>query len=310
MEITHTPVLVAEAVHFLNCRANGIYLDATGSGGHALKILEDNPEIKTLIALDCDEEAIMQARKRLKSFSHKTHILQENFSNIKSVLQKLGIEKVHGILLDLGISSSQLDDPSRGFSFKTQGPLDMRMDKRLAITAFDIVNTFSPTHLQQILTTYGEERWAPRIVRFIQRERERTPITDTQQLSYLISSAIPRSYHPTKIHPATKTFLALRIAVNNELSHLAAVIKEGVEVLAPQGRLCIISFHSLEDRIVKQHFRTLSQKQDFSPKGMPLGETRSALLKIITKKPVVPHPEEIAHNPRARSAKLRVAERL
>ena len=311
METTHKPVLLAEAVFYLNCQANGIYLDATtGSGGHAFKILKDNPEIKALIALDWDEEAIKQTRKRLEPFSQKTFIFQENFINIRTILKKLRMKVANGILLDLGVSSQQLEDHNRGFSFKLEGPLDMRMNRNLSTTASDLVNTYSVSQLEQIFLNYGEERFASRIARAIVTARKKEPISNTLKLSKLITSAIPYTHRPRKIHPATKTFQALRIAVNNELENLKKIIEEGIDLLAPKGRLCIISFHSMEDRIVKHQFKTLAKGCSHVEGTFPLRETKPGKIKILTKKPVSPQPEEIRENPRARSAKLRVAEKV
>jgi len=311
METVHIPVLLAEAVEYLNCQANGIYLDATlGSGGHAFTILKDNPEIKALIALDWDGEAIKQARKHLQPFSHKTYIFQENFINMRIIVKKLGFKEVNGILLDLGVSSQQLEDHNRGFSFRLQGVLDMRMNRNLSTTAFDVVNTSSVSQLEQILINYGEERFASRIANAIVTERKKEPIADTLKLSQLITSSIPRKHHPRKIHPATKTFQALRIAVNNELENLKRVIEEGIDLLSQKGRLCIISFHSIEDRIVKHQFRKLSRGGSLSEGDFPLREIKQGKVKIITKKPITPRPEEVIKNPRARSAKLRVVEKL
>jgi 16S rRNA (cytosine1402-N4)-methyltransferase len=311
MKITHIPVLLAETVGYLNCQAGGIYLDGTlGSGGHALKILKDNPEIKALIAIDWDEVAIKATSKKLQSFSQKIFIFQENFINIPAILKKLAIEEVNGILLDLGVSSQHLDDQDRGFSFRLEGPLDMRMDRNLSTTAFDLVNTSSSSQLKQILFNYGEERFAPRIARAIVNERQKEPIADTLKLSELVTSAIPPKYRPRKIHPATKTFQALRIAVNNELENLREVIGASIDLLAQGGRLCIITFHSLEDRIVKHQFRTLSMGYSHAERFLPQKEVTSGKVKLITKKPITPQPEEIRKNPRARSAKLRVIEKL
>jgi len=311
MGITHIPVLLAEVVSYLHCKANGIYLDATvGSGGHAFKILKDNPEIKALIALDRDEDAIKRARKRLEPFSQKTFIFQDNFINVRTILKKLNIKELDGILLDLGVSSWQLEDHKRGFSFRLEGPLDMRMDRNLPNTAFDLVNTLSVSQLKQILYNYGEERFAPRISRTLVAEREKEPISDTLKLSKLVTSSIPPSHRQRKIHPATKTFQALRIAVNNELYNLTAIIEEGIDLLAQKGRFCIISFHSLEDRITKNQFRKLAKEHSYDERGLPLRNIKPRKIKIITKKPMTPQPEEIRENPRARSAKMRVAEKL
>jgi 16S rRNA (cytosine1402-N4)-methyltransferase len=311
MGITHIPVLLAEAVSYLHCKANGIYLDATvGSGGHASKILKDNPEIKALIALDRDEDAIKRARKRLEPFSQKTFIFQDNFINVRTILRELNIKELDGILLDLGVSSWQLEDPQRGFSFRLEGPLDMRMDRNLPNTAFDLVNTLSVSQLKQILYNYGEERFAPRISRTLVAEREKEPISDTLKLSKLVTLSIPPSHRQRKIHPATKTFQALRIAVNNELYNLTTIIEEGIDLLAQKGRFCIISFHSLEDRIAKNQFRKLAKEHSYDERGFPLRDIKPRKIKIITKKPITPQPEEIRENPRARSAKMRVAEKL
>ncbi len=313
MGITHIPVLLAEAVSCLNCKANGIYLDATvGSGGHAFKILKDNPEIKALIALDWDEDAIKRARKRLEPFSQKTFIFQENFINIRTILNNLKVKALDGILLDLGVSSWQLEDHDRGFSFSMEGPLDMRMDRNLPTNAFDLVNNLSVSKLEQIFYNYGEERFASRITRALIAERKKEPISDTLKLSKLVISAIPPTHRPRKIHPATKTFQALRIAVNNELDNLTTIIAEGIDLLAQKGRFCIISFHSLEDRIAKHRFRESAKGQGHSHEErlLPLKDIKPGKIKIITKRPITPQPAEIRDNPRARSAKMRVAEKL
>lgn len=311
MGITHVPVLLAEVASYLHCKANGIYLDATvGSGGHAFKILNDHPEIKALIAIDRDEDAIKRARKRLEPFSHKTFIVQDNFIHARAILQNLNVHEPDGILLDLGVSSWQLEDPKRGFSFRLEGPLDMRMDRNLTTTAFDLVNTLSASHLEHILYHYGEERFASRISKTLVREREKEPISDTLRLSQLVISSIPPSHRHRKIHPATKTFQALRIAVNNELDNLRTFIEEGIDLLARKGRFCIVSFHSLEDRIVKTQFRRFAKGHVSDERGLPIRTIEPGKIKIITKKPIIPQPEEIRENPRARSAKMRVAEKL
>ena len=300
MKTQHVPVLLAEAVDSLKCKANGIYLDATlGSGGHALKILKDNPEIKRLIALDCDEDAFKRAEDRLAPFSHKIFLFRDNFINIKNILTQVGVKEVDGILIDLGVSSQQLEDGNRGFSFNLKGPLDMRMDRSQTMTAFDLVNKIPAPQLEQILRDYGEERYAARITRTIVTERKKEPISDTLKLSRLITASIPRSRRPRRIHPATKSFQALRIAVNHELENLSTVIEEGINLLAPQGRFCLISFHSLEDRIIKHTLRKRAHKATSAEDTQSIG-----------RKPIVPQPEEMKANPRARSAKLRVAEKV
>jgi 16S rRNA (cytosine1402-N4)-methyltransferase len=311
METQHVPVLLAEAVESLQCKADGIYLDATlGSGGHALKILKENPEIKGLIALDCDEDAIKRAESRLAPFSHKTFLFRDNFINIKKILKQVGVKEVDGILIDLGVSSQQLEDGSRGFSFNLRGPLDMRMDRSQTMTAFDIVNRTPAPQLEQILRDYGEERYAARITRTLVNERKKEAIADTLKLSRLVTRSIPRSRRHRRIHPATKSFQALRIAVNHELDNLSAVIEEGITLLAPQGRFCLISFHSLEDRIIKHTLRKRAKKSTPSKDTQGNDREQPGTLRIITKKPIVPQPEEMKANPRARSAKLRVAEKV
>ena len=312
METQHVPVLLAEATAFLNCRSDGIYVDATaGSGGHAFKILSEYPAIRQLIAIDWDGAAINRLRNRLEPFSEKVVIVRDNFASLRSVLKNLNIEKVDGILLDLGVSSHQLENPERGFSFQHKGPLDMRMSDTLSTSAYDIVNTCSAAELKDIIHTYGEERWASRIARTIIARRKLAPVADTAALSALITQSIPPRFRSRTIHPATRTFQALRIAVNRELENLGKVLADGIDLLAAGGRICVISFHSLEDRIVKQAFnqRTRGHHRDDESRSGSTAEEGPAL-HLITKKPVTAQPEELQHNPRARSAKLRVAEKL
>ncbi len=312
METPHVPVLLAEAVAFLNCRADGIYVDATaGSGGHAFKLLSDYPAIKQLIAIDWDSDAINRLRNRLQPFSQKVVIVQDNFASLRSVLEHRHIEKVDGILLDLGVSSDQLENPERGFSFQHKGPLDMRMSATLSTTAYDIINTSSAAELKDIFHTYGEERFASRIARTIIARRKQQPVADTADLSALVTRSIPPRFRSRTIHPATRTFQALRIAVNRELESLGKVLADGIDLLATGGRICIISFHSLEDRMVKQAFKqhTRGRYPNHESRCGSAPEEGPAL-QIITRKPVTAQPEELQHNPRARSAKLRVAEKL
>ena len=311
METAHVPVLLVEAVSYLNCRPDGIYVDATvGSGGHAFKILNDYPAVKLLIAIDWDTDALERARRRLTHFSEKLFLVQDNFVSLRSIAGKLNIEKVDGILLDLGVSSQQLEDPGRGFSFKHQGPLDMRMSNALPITAYDLVNKSREADLKHIFHTYGEERWASRIARTIIARRKKAPVADTLTLSNLVTASIPPRYRSKTIHPATRTFQALRIAVNHELDNLRQVIAEGVDLLSAGGRLCIISFHSLEDRIVKQEFIRLSRGRAHGENALTGKAPEAPAIRIITRKPLSPQQDELHNNPRARSAKLRVAEKL
>jgi len=293
MGYEHLPVLAEDVIEQLDPHPNGIYVDGTlGGGGHALKILEHSAPTGRLVGIDRDEEAIEEARKRLKPYEGRATIIHGNFSDLRGILMGLNIGEVDGILLDLGVSYHQLVTGRRGFSFQSDGPLDMRMDQTQGEAASKLVNTLPQGELEEILRRYGEGRWARRIAKAIVRHRQKTPITTTTQLRDIISSAILKP--PRRIHPATKAFQAIRIAVNDELDILQRAIREGIPVLKRGGRLCVISFHSLEDRIVKDTFRHY--------------ERALGLVRVITKKPISPSKGEISTNPRARSARLRVAE--
>ena len=288
----HTPVLVAEVVRFLNVNQDGIYVDCTlGAGGHTLAILKRCGRCR-VIGLDVDPDALTIAKERLSVYerSGRVKILRESYVNIASILRSEGIEEVDGLLADLGVSSMHLDNPSRGFSFREEGPLDMRMDPSADKTAYEVVNFYREEDLARIIREYGEERFARRIAREIVRSR---PVKTTKELVEAISKAIPPSEkRKRRRHFATKTFQAIRIEVNNELENIKTFLNQAEDVLKIGGRVAVISFHSLEDRIVKNHFRN------------------SERLKVITKKPVTPTEEERRINPRSRSAKLRVAERI
>ncbi len=300
----HIPVLVEEVMDLLRCEPGQIYVDATlGGGGHALEILKRTSPGGILIGLDWDEEAISEARKGLASFGERVKIFRENFIYLPELLRELEIEQVDGILLDLGLSSLQLEGEGRGFSFREEGPLDMRMDQRLDQTASYLANRLSADELRDILHKYGEERWAKRIANAIVHERERDSIETTQRLRTIAHHAIPRRFHPRKIDPATKTFQAFRIKVNSELENLRKILETGWKLLSKGGRMCIISFHSLEDRMVKETFRKLEGRG--TDESCP-----EAVVRVLTKKPVIPSEEEQRRNPRSRSAKLRCAERL
>lgn len=289
----HLPVLLQEVVEYLKCQPDGIYVDGTvGSGGHAEAILERSSPTGKIIGLDWDEEAIQRAQKKLALFGRRVELREKNFKDLRRVLELLSIQAVDGILLDLGVSTEQLEDRERGFSFRWEGPLDMRMSRETKITAKDLLQRLSVSELSDILRQYGEERWANRIAKAIVRRRQIEPIHTTRELLQVIEKSLPRPSHRGRIHPATRTFQALRIAVNEELNNLQTFLDQCPDLLHPRGRLCIISFHSLEDRIVKDHFR------------------RWASFRILTPKPLVPSSEEVFLNPRARSAKLRVAEKL
>jgi 16S rRNA (cytosine1402-N4)-methyltransferase len=295
---SHKPVLLEEVCRWLRCRSGGRYLDCTvGTGGHAWRILDLSRPDGIVIGLDRDGSTLTLARERLKEFGERARLLHGHFSELAQHLRTVGVSEVDGVLFDLGVSSIQLGSPSRGFSFSADGPLDMRMDQRSGQTAAGLVNRLPEPELADIVYRYGEERYARRIARAIVRARARAPLRTTFALVAVIRDAVPSSYRHGRLHCATRTFQALRIAVNRELESLSDSLREATGVLAPGGRLCVISFHSLEDRIAKQTLRALSHGAD-------------AYLSLLTKKPVRPAEEELRTNPRARSARLRVAERL
>ena len=288
----------------LRCEPGRTYVDATlGGGGHALEILRRTAPNGIVIGLDWDEEAVSEARKALMPFGERVKIFRENFIHLPELLKEMKVEQVDGILLDLGLSSLQLEKEERGFSFRGEGPLDMRMDQRMDCTATDLVNHLSPEELEDILFKYGNERWAKRIAKAIVQERDRGSIETTQALGKIVYQTIPRRFHPRKIDPATKTFQAFRIKVNDELENLRKILETGWELLRKGGRMCIISFHSLEDRMVKETFRKLEGRGADGP--IP-----GAVMRVLTKKPIMPSEEEQRKNPRSRSAKLRCAERV
>ena len=277
-------------------------MDATlGGGGHALAILNRTAPDGRVIGVEWDEEAISEARRVLEPFGERVTLVRQSFIHLPEILRSLGIEGVDGILLDLGLSSLQLKRGERGFSLKGEGPLDMRMDQRTEITAADLVNQLSEQELEKIFREYGEERWAKRIANAIVEEREQESIRTTQALRRIVHQAIPRRFHSRRIDPATKTFQALRIEVNDELENLKEMLEHGWTCLKQGGRLCIISFHSLEDRMVKNTFRRMGKGRK--------DDGQDGVLRLFTKKPITPSEEERRRNPRSRSAKLRCAER-
>ncbi|NLJ59010.1 MAG: 16S rRNA (cytosine(1402)-N(4))-methyltransferase RsmH [Tissierellia bacterium] len=305
----HKSVLLDESIEGLNIKEDGIYVDGTlGGGGHTEEILKRALKGK-VIGIDQDEYAIKKAEEKLKDYSNFISV-RNNFSNIEEILDELKIEKIDGIIFDLGVSSFQLDIPERGFSYNHDMPLDMRMDKSQITTARHIVNGYEENELSRILWDYGEERWAARIAKFIVKEREHEFIETTGQLVTIIKKAIPKQVRQEGSHPAKKTFQAIRIEVNKELDILENTIKSSVDRLNSGGRICVITFHSLEDRIIKNSFVELN-KDCICPPEFPICKCdHRRKLKIINRKPIVPSKEELAENNRARSAKLRIGERV
>ncbi len=310
MEFHHVSVLLQEVLDGLSIKEDGIYVDGTlGGAGHSLKIVEQLTTGK-LIGIDQDMNALEKSREVLKEHINKVHLVHSNYVNIKTVLEELQIEKVDGILLDLGVSSHQLDTDERGFSYNKDAPLDMRMDTTNEFSAWDVVNTYSSEELTSIFLQYGEEKWGKRIAEFIVNERAEKPIDTTMELVTVIKKAIPKKVRMEGHHPAKKTFQAIRIEVNAELDVLKKAVAEMVESLKPGGRLAIITFHSLEDRIVKEQFKELYKDCICPPKFPTCICDKKREIEIITRKPIIPGKEELDNNPRSRSAKLRVAERI
>lgn len=306
----HKPVLLRETIDYLNCRQKGIYIDGTmGRGGHTEAILKEISEEGKLIAIDRDKQALEEVKKKFSSYNN-LKLIHGNFKNIPRILDQLQIDKVEGMVFDLGVSSPQIDNPERGFSYRHDGPLDMRMNRDQDLSAADIVNNYSCKKISEIIKKYGEERWAARIAEFIVEYRSRKKITRTTQLVNIIKNAIPAGARRSGGHPAKRTFQALRIATNNELNLLEEMIEGAVSRLKSGGRICIISFHSLEDRIVKHTFRDLA-RDCICPPDFPICVCEHTPdLKIFKENPIRPGKEEINRNPRAKSAKLRVAEKV
>ena len=310
MEFKHRSVLLEETVNGLNIRPDGIYVDGTlGGGGHAYEVCRRLGEKGSIIGIDQDEAAIEAAGIRLKDFGEKVTIVRSNYCDMKSRLHELGIDKVDGIVLDLGVSSYQLDTAERGFSYREDAPLDMRMDRRQEMTARDIVNGYSEMDLYRVIRDYGEDKFAKNIARHIVAERERRSIDTTGQLTEIIKHAIPMKFQKKSGPPAKRTFQALRIELNRELDVLRDSLDDMIEILNPGGRLCIITFHSLEDRIVKSAFRK-NENPCTCPSHFPVcvcGNVSKG--NVITRKPILPGEEELEENSRSKSAKLRIFER-
>lgn len=307
----HTTVLLNEAVNGLNIKPDGIYVDCTlGGAGHSSLILSKLTDNGKLFAFDQDEVAIKNAKEKLSVYGDQLTIIKSNFLYLKEELEKLGIEKVDGVLYDLGVSSPQLDTPERGFSYHHDAPLDMRMDNDADISAYDVINHWSYEDLVRIFFRYGEEKFSKQIARKIEAKREIKPIETTFELVELIKEGIPAPARRKGGHPAKRIFQAVRIAVNDELAVFERSLQSAIDILNPEGRISVITFHSLEDRICKASFKKASETPDL-PHGLPvIPEEFKPILKLITRKPILPSEEELEHNNRARSAKLRIAEKL
>ena len=310
MAFQHTSVLLEETIDGLAVKPDGIYVDATlGGGGHAFEVCSRLNGNGRFIGIDQDAAAIEAAGERLKDFGEKVTIIRSNYRELKSVLRSIGVEKVDGIVLDLGVSSYQLDTAERGFSYRADASLDMRMDQRQQTTAKDIVNTYSETELYRVIRDYGEDKFAKNIAKHIVMEREKNPIETTGQLNEVIRRAIPMKFQKNGGHPSKRTFQAIRIELNRELEVLRESLDEMIDMLNPGGRICIITFHSLEDRIVKSAFRK-NEDPCTCPSHFPVcvcGNVSKG--KVITRKPILPGEEELENNSRSKSAKLLIFER-
>lgn len=310
MAFQHTSVLLHETVDGLNIRPDGIYVDATlGGGGHAFQVCSRLNSKGRFIGIDQDAAAIEAASARLSVFGEKVTIIRSNYCDMKARLQEIGIDKVDGIMIDLGVSSYQLDTADRGFSYRMDAPLDMRMDQRQTMTAKDIVNTYSEMELFHVIRDYGEDRFAKNIAKHIVAERQKSPIETTGQLVEIIRQSIPMKVQKTTGHPAKRTFQAIRIELNRELDVLKDTLDDMIDLLNPGGRLCVITFHSLEDRIVKSNFRR-NENPCTCPSDFPVcvcGKVSKG--RVVTRKPILPGEEELEVNSRSKSAKLRIFER-
>ena len=295
---SHEPVLVDEILFWLQCKPGGVYVDCTlGYAGLATRILDHTAPDGILVGIDRDAAALAESRARLHDVMARVRLKHGNFSELKAMVAETGLLRVDGVIFDLGVSSPQLDRPERGFSFREDGPLDMRMDQREGRTAADLIRDLPETELADVIYQLGEERYSRRIARAIVQARVQGAIETTRELAAVVERAVPASYRHGRIHCATRTFQALRIAVNRELDVLEPALRDAVDILSPGGRVCAVSFHSLEDRIVKHTFRALANGPEAS-------------VRVLTKKPVTASEVERDHNPRSRSAKLRVVERL
>lgn len=312
MEFNHYSVLLNETIENLNIKPDRIYVDGTlGGGGHAYQVASRLSEKGRLIGIDQDADAIAAAGERLKEFGDKITIIRSNYANMKEELHRIGVEKVDGIVLDLGVSSFQLDTPERGFTYRDESaPLDMRMDDRQSLTAKDIVNGYSEMELYRIIRDYGEDKFAKNIAKHIVQERAKKPIETTGELTEIIRASIPMKVQVTGGHPAKRTFQAIRIELNKELEVLQNNLDDMIDLLNPGGRICIITFHSLEDRIVKTNFKR-NENPCTCPSDFPVCVCgKKSKGKVVTRKPILPSEEELEVNSRSKSAKLRVFERV
>ena len=310
MEFSHISVLFEETIKGLNLKSGGIYVDGTlGGGGHSLGMLKSCPDIK-LIGIDQDKEAISAAKKRLADFESQVSFVNRNFSDIKNILNELNVDAIDGAVLDLGVSSYQLDNAERGFSYMRNSRLDMRMNTDNPKSAYEVINEYSKEELMRIFYDYGEEKWSARIAEFIVEKRAKKPVETTFELVDIIKAAIPKKARSDGSHPAKRIFQAVRIEVNNELGILKDTISDIVDVLKPGGRLAIITFHSLEDRIVKTAYQEKATGC-ICPKSFPVCVcNRQPVVKLINKKPILPSEQEEIDNSRSKSAKLRILEKL
>ncbi|MCI9018631.1 MAG: 16S rRNA (cytosine(1402)-N(4))-methyltransferase RsmH [Lachnospiraceae bacterium] len=311
MEFAHVSVLLRETIEQLNIRPDGIYVDGTlGGGGHAFEVCSRLSDKGRLIGIDQDADAIAAAGKRLQKFKDRVTIVRSNYCNMRRELQRLGIERVDGIVLDLGVSSYQLDSAGRGFTYREDAPLDMRMDQRQTRTARTIVNEYSEQELFRVIRDYGEDKFAKNIAKHIAAARAKKPIETTGELTEIIRGAIPAKVRMNGGHPAKKTFQAIRIELNKELEVLKDSLDDMIDLLKPGGRICVITFHSLEDRIVKTIFKT-NENPCTCPSNFPVcvcGNKPKG--RLVVKKPIVPGEEELTKNKRSKSSKLRVFERI
>ena len=310
MEFKHVTVLLNEAVDILDIKPEGIYVDGTlGGAGHSLEIVKKLTSGK-LICFDQDINAISAAKEKLKNFMDKTILVHSNFENLREELNKLGIESIDGFLVDLGVSSHQLDVPERGFSYMQDAPLDMRMDNNAELSAYDVVNTYSEAELKRVIKDYGEENWSARIAKLIVERRATMPIRTTFELVDAIKAAIPKKMRDENQHPAKRTFQAIRIEVNRELDVIEKTLLAAVDMMNEGGVLAVITFHSLEDRIVKNVFKKLQYSCTCPPEFPVCICNSKQIVEIITRKPILPSENEVEMNPRSRSAKLRAARKL